>query len=127
MKNNLLQTVQVDSTAVQDLTLQYRNGSSYISFTKPLEYQFNWKLTRKKDNLTKQSEKIIWVKFNSDGTYLSSSNKISLGACLIMSPFNKYFTWQTTEVTEIIKHKDKYIKFSTTNSAYELFKTGSKN
>jgi hypothetical protein len=38
MKNNLLQTVQVDSTAIQtaeyeyatrDLTLQYRNGASY--------------------------------------------------------------------------------------------------
>jgi hypothetical protein len=39
-----------------------------------------------------------------------------------MSPFNEFFTWQTTTITEIVEQMDNYIKFKTTNSNYELFK-----
>ena len=41
----------------------------------------------------------------------------------MMSPFNRYFTWQTTTITEIVKEGfDGYIKFKTENSTYELSK-----
>ena len=39
-----------------------------------------------------------------------------------MSPFNEFFTWQTTDITEIVEQKEGYIKFKTQNSNYELFK-----
>jgi hypothetical protein len=39
-----------------------------------------------------------------------------------MSPFNKFFTWQTTSVTEILEEREDYIKFNTLNSTYELWK-----
>jgi hypothetical protein len=38
-----------------------------------------------------------------------------------MSPFNAFFTWQTTPVTEIVEQKEGYVKFKTANSNYELF------
>jgi hypothetical protein len=41
---------------------------------------------------------------------------------LLMSPFNDFFTWQTTPITEIIEQRDGYIKFKTSNSIYELYK-----
>ena len=31
------------------------------------------------------------------------------------------FTWQTTEIVEIVEQKENYIKFKTQNSEYELF------
>ena len=39
-----------------------------------------------------------------------------------MSPFNMFFTWMTTTVTEVIEEKEDYVKFKTKNSVYELFK-----
>jgi hypothetical protein len=41
-----------------------------------------------------------------------------------MSPFNDFFTWQTTGVTEILACTPdcEYVKFKTTNSTYELSK-----
>jgi hypothetical protein len=42
----------------------------------------------------------------------------------MMSPFNHFFTWQTTVVTEVLEIAEdlSYIKFKTKNSTYELFK-----
>ena len=34
------------------------------------------------------------------------------------------FTWQTTNVTEIVEQREDYIKFKTQNSNYELNKLG---
>ena len=38
----------------------------------------------------------------------------------MMSPFTFSFTWQTTDITEIVEERDGYIKFKTKNSVYEL-------
>jgi hypothetical protein len=46
----------------------------------------------------------------------------AVGLSLLMSPFNQFFTWQTTTITEIVEEKDDYIKFKTQNSDYELWK-----
>jgi hypothetical protein len=82
----------------------------------------NWKLVREIDGLTKQSEKILWLEFNNSGRFKEKYEEIEIGRSLIMSPFNDFFTWQTTEVTEVIENNKDYIKFKTKNSIYELFK-----
>ena len=87
-----------------------------------LENQFNWKLVRERDGLTKQSKDIKWLEFNEDGTFKEQFKKVAVDRSLLMSPFNHAFTWQTTLVTEIIEQRKDYIKFKTGNSNYELSK-----
>jgi hypothetical protein len=82
----------------------------------------NWKLVRERDGLTKQSIDVMWIEFNEEGRGKSKHEEPAIGRSLIMSPFNEYFTWQTTTITEIVEQRDNYIKFKTMNSNYELFK-----
>jgi hypothetical protein len=86
------------------------------------EQEINWKLVREADGLLKTSRAITWIEWNEDGTFKDQFENIDLNRSLIMSPFNKFFTWQTTPVTEIIEQKEDYIKFKTNSSIYELFK-----
>lgn len=83
---------------------------------------FNYKLVRERDGLTKQSKDIKWIEFDKKGRYKAAYKDIAVDRSLIMSPFNHFFTWQTTSVTEIVEQRDDYIKFKTENSTYELFK-----
>lgn len=93
-----------------------------------IENEFNWKLVRERDGLTKKSKEIIWLEFNEDdGRFKAKHNQIGLGRSLMMSPFTFSFTWQTTGVTEIVEEREGYIKFKTRNSNYELFKIGESN
>ena len=87
-----------------------------------IENEFNWKLVRERDGLTKQSKDIKWLEFNEDGTFKEQFKKVAVDRSLLMSPFNHAFTWQTTLVTEIIEQRKDYIKFKTGNSNYELSK-----
>lgn len=87
-----------------------------------IENEFNWKLVRERDGLTKQSKEVMWIEWNEEGRFKSFNDEPSIGRSLIMSPFNHSFTWQTTSVTEIVEEREDYIKFNTTNSVYELFK-----
>jgi hypothetical protein len=87
-----------------------------------VENEFSWKLLRERDGLLKQSKEVMWVEWNVDGTFKSKHNEPKIGRSLIMSPFNDFFTWQTTTITEIVEQRDNYIKFKTENSNYELFK-----
>ena len=82
----------------------------------------NWKLVRERDGLTKESEKVLWIEFNEDGRFKEKFDEVAVGRSLLMSPFNQFFTWQTTSITEIVEQKEDYIKFKTQNSNYELFK-----
>jgi len=84
--------------------------------------KMNWKLVRERDGLTKQSNKVMWLEWNEDGTFKGKHDEPVIGRSLIMSPFNQSFTWQTTTITEIVEQRDGYIKFKTENSNYELFK-----
>jgi len=81
-----------------------------------------WRLVRERDGLTKQSEKVMWVEWNEDGTFKEKFDNVAIRRSLIMSPFSQFFAWQTTTVTEIVEQRDDYIKFKTQNSNYELFK-----
>ena len=88
-----------------------------------IETEFNYKLVRERDGLTKQSKDIKWIEFNEGGVGVKKVHQsASPGLSLIMSPFNQFFTWQTTTITEIVEQREDYIKFKTMNSNYELFK-----
>lgn len=88
-------------------------------FGNPEEHKY--KLVRERDGLTKTSKDIKWLEFNEKGRYRGEFEDIAVGRSLIMSPFNDFFTWQTTLVTEIVEQREDYIKFKTENSNYELF------
>ncbi len=81
-----------------------------------------YRLVRERDNLTKHSARIMWLEWNEDGTFKNTHPLPAPGLSLIMSPFNDFFTWHTTTVTEIVEQRDDYVKFKTENSNYELFK-----
>ena len=81
----------------------------------------NYKLVREGDGLTKQSQDIMWLEFDDNGKFKSKHKEVAVGRSLLMSPFSQLFTWQTTDITEIIEQREDYIKFKTTNSIYELF------
>ena len=88
-----------------------------------IEDQFNWKLVREHDGLTNQSKEVMWIEWDElSGRFKAQHDEPALGRSLMMSPFNHFFTWQTTVVTEIVEQRDGYIKFHTKNSTYELFK-----
>lgn len=84
--------------------------------------QYNWELVRERDNLTQKSEKITWIEWNENGTFKSKHDEPAIGRSLLMSPFNQFFTWQTTPITEIIEDTAEVIKFKTENSVYTLTK-----
>ena len=87
-----------------------------------IENEFNWKLVREWDGLTNQSKEVMWMEWNEDGTFKEKHDTFAIGRSLLMSPFNQFFTWQTTPITEIVEEQDDYIKFKTQNSNYELWK-----
>ncbi len=87
-----------------------------------IENKFNWKLVRERDGLTNQSKEVMWVKWNDEGRFKSKHDEPAVGRSLMMSPFNQFFTWQTTTVTEIVEEREGYCKFKTQNSNYELWK-----
>ena len=92
-----------------------------------IENEFNWKLVRERDGLTKQSKEVVWLEFNDVGRFQEKHNEPAVGRALLMSPFNEFFTWQTTPITEIVEQREDYIKFKTQNSNYELSKLNKQN
>ena len=82
----------------------------------------NYKLVRERDGLTKHSTAVMWLEFGDNGFFKEKHTEPAIGRSLLMSPFNNFFVWQTTVVTEIVEQKEDYIKFKTENSNYELFK-----
>ncbi len=99
---------------------------SYSSIKIPVQIiddeDYNYRLVRERDGLTKTSIAIKWIEFDEEGKYKADFEDIAVGRSLLMSPFNIYFTWQTTPVTEILSKTENYIRFATENSIYELFK-----
>ena len=79
-----------------------------------------YKLIRENDGLCKRSDKILWIEFNKDGRFKEKYEDPAIGRSLLMSPFNDFFTWQTTQITEIIENTKDSIKFRTKNSIYIL-------
>ena len=86
-----------------------------------LESEFNWKLVRERDNLTKKSKDVKWMEWNEDRTLKAHHDTPAIGLSLLMSPFDESYTWLTTPITEIVEEREGYIKFNTQNSVYELW------
>ena len=89
-----------------------------------VDNEFNWRLVREGDGLNKKSKDITWIEWDDEGRFKEKHDHIGVGRSLLMSPFNHFYTWQTTVVTEIVASEadSSYIKFKTKNSTYELFK-----
>jgi hypothetical protein len=89
-----------------------------------IENEFNWKLVRERDGLTNKSKDIKWLEWNEEGRVRQDCTEPAVGRSLLMSPFNDFFTWMTTDITEIVESSEdgSYLKFNTRNSVYELFK-----
>ena len=87
-----------------------------------IENEFNWKLVRERDGLENQSKEVMWVEWNEEGRFQARHDEPAAGRSLIMSPFNQFFTWQTTSLTEVLEVREDYLKFRTNNSVYELWK-----
>jgi hypothetical protein len=79
-----------------------------------------YRLIREKDNLVKESFRVLWLEWNDDGTFKDRFESPAVGRSLVMSPFNDYFTWKTTPIIEIVEQKENYIKFKTENNIYKL-------
>jgi len=82
----------------------------------------NYKLVREHDGLEKYSDDVAWLEWDENSRYKDKHQDIAIGRSLIMSPFNDFYTWQTTSITEIIEEGPNYLKFKTSNSVYELYK-----
>lgn len=81
-----------------------------------------WRL-RRADGLLKMSNDIKWIEFNEDGTFKEDhGHDFAIGRSLLMSPFNEFFTWQTTPMIEIVSIDFGQIVFKTQNSIYTLSK-----
>ena len=78
-----------------------------------------YKLTRLGDGLVKQSEDVIWIEWNSEGRFDSKHDEPAIGRSLMMSPFNIFFTWQTTPITAF-EVTEVGVEFVTENSNYVL-------
>jgi hypothetical protein len=99
------------------IPVQLEDLAELLTQSKP-----NWKLVRERDGLIKHSVEIMWIEFGEEGRFKEKHEEPAINRSLIMSPFNQFFTWQTTEVTEIVEQREDYVKFKTKNSNYELFK-----
>ena len=86
-----------------------------------LEEIFKYKLVRERDGLSNVGHKIGWIEWNEDGTFKERHDEAAVGRSLILDFRGISYTWMTTTVTEILEQKEKYIKFATTNSIYELW------
>lgn len=78
------------------------------------------------DNFYKKSYDCIFIEFDENGLYLAKHDEPEIGMSLLMSPFNMFFTWQTTQITKIheiiIEGHYKIYRFDTNNSKYKLYK-----
>lgn len=81
-----------------------------------------YRLTRQEDGLMKESKDIKWIEFDEQGRFKKDYKTPKKGRSLLMSPFNAFFTWQTTEVVKVIEKTDVFVHFKTKNSEYKLYK-----
>jgi len=111
IKQNKIPVTLIDEKLLMDIAVEQG----------VIENEFKYKLVRERDGLTNQSKEIKWLEFDENGRYKADYHEPAVNRSLIMSPFNAFFTWQTTIITEIVEQKEGYVKFKTENSNYELF------
>jgi len=67
----------------------------------------------------KTSKEVKWLEYKESGTITHDNPEVGYG--LLMGPFNYNFTWQTTIIVEILEKNEKFVKFRTENTLYELY------
>ena len=74
-------------------------------------------------HFNKIGSQIFWLEWNEDRTFKDKHPEPKIGYSLIMDPYKGIeFTWQTTEITELISNTPTKIHFKTKNSEYILNK-----
>jgi hypothetical protein len=111
IKQNKIPVTLIDDKLLMDIAVEQG----------VIENELKYKLVRERDGLINQSKEIKWLEFDENGRYKADYQEPEVGRSLIMSPFNAFFTWQTTIIIEIVEQKEGYVKFKTENSNYELF------
>jgi hypothetical protein len=81
-----------------------------------------YKLVRERDGLTKYGREIGWIEWGKDSRFKELHNEPAVGLSCILDPHRMSFTWLTTDITNIVEKQEDYIKFTTLNSVYELWK-----
>jgi hypothetical protein len=81
-----------------------------------------YKLIRKSDGLVNVSKDVTWLEFDDGGKFKERFDEPAIGRSLLMSPFNAFFSWQTTGITKIVRKTKHTITFKTKNSEYKLYK-----
>ena len=84
-----------------------------------IDSQYKYTLKRLDDGLTKRGNSIKYIEWNEDRSSKETHDEAKVGYSIILDP-RINFTWLTTTIVEILEQKDKYIKFKTENSTYEL-------
>jgi hypothetical protein len=82
----------------------------------------SYKLIRQEDGLVNKSTGVKWIEFHENGSFKNWFDKPKKGRSLLMSPFNMFYTWQTTSIIKIIEKTDTFVHFKTKNSEYKLYK-----
>lgn len=91
------------------------NDKYSVDLVTPKDYKPKFILKRMNDGLTQVGKfKVEYIEWNKD-IYNYRHNDIEIGRSLLLDN-----GWMTTVITEIIEQRDKYIKFQTKNSTYEL-------
>jgi len=91
------------------------NDKYNANLVTPKDYKPKFILKRINDCLTQVGKfKVEYIEWNKD-VYNCRHNDIKVGRSLLLDN-----GWMTTVITEIIEQRDKYIKFQTLNSKYEL-------
>ena len=80
-----------------------------------------YKLVRERDGLTKYGREMGWIEWE-DGRFKEKHDKPAVGLSCILDPHRISFTWLTTDITNILEQRENYVKFTTLNSIYELWK-----
>ena len=83
----------------------------------PKDYKPKFILKRLNDGLTQVGKfKVEYIEWRDNSNdFAFRHNDIKIGRSLLLDN-----GWMTTVITEIIEQTDKYIKFQTLNSTYEL-------
>ena len=75
-----------------------------------------FKITRINDNKTFEVDSYRFIDFDENGRGKKLKKKPKIGRALILPPYNYFYSWLTSEITEVITNYN----FKTKNSTYDI-------
>lgn len=79
-----------------------------------------YELVRLDDGLVNRGYMVDFIEWGEDGKFKEKYSEPQVGFSCILDGNRMSYTWCTTTITEIIAKEEKFIKFRTENSSYEL-------